>query len=59
MPVVVVYMWPGRDADTKRRIAEGITRVFGNENIPLDAVSVIMSEVPKSNWAHGGKLFTD
>ncbi|MEM2891191.1 MAG: tautomerase family protein [Thermoplasmata archaeon] len=59
MPVVIVHMWAGRDESAKRRIAEGITRVFENEMVPRDAVSVIMLDVPKSNWAEGGKLCSD
>jgi 4-oxalocrotonate tautomerase len=59
MPLVTVNIWPGRDDDFKRRIADGITKVFEKEGIPRDAVSIIMYEVPKNNWAEGGKLFSD
>jgi 4-oxalocrotonate tautomerase len=59
MPVVIVNMWSGRDEDAKRRIADGITKVFEKEKIPRDAVSIIMNEIPKSNWAEGGKLCSD
>ena len=56
---MIVNMWPGRDVDAKRRIAEGITKVFENEKVPRDAVQVIIYEVPKNNWAEAGKLFSD
>jgi len=59
MPVVMVYMWAGRDDEAKRRIAEGITKVFENEKVPRDAVSVVMHDIPKSNWAQGGRLSSD
>jgi len=59
MPVVIVNMWAGRDDDAKRRIAEGITKVFEKENVPRDAVTVIMHDVPKNNWARAGKLCSD
>lgn len=59
MPTVIVHMWQGRDENAKRRIAEGITKVFENEKVPREAVDVIMVEVPKCNWAHGGKLSSD
>jgi len=59
MPTVIVHMWSGRDDNTKRRIAEGITKVFENEKIPRDAVDVIMVEIPKNNWAQAGKLCSD
>jgi len=59
MPVVVVNMYAGRDKDAKRRIAEGITRVFEAESVPRDAVTVIMNEVSKDCWANAGKLASD
>jgi len=59
MPTVIVHMWSGRDDNTKRRIAAGITKVFENEKIPRDAVDVIMVEIPKNNWAQAGKLCSD
>ena len=59
MPTIIVNMWPGRDDNSKRRIAEGITKVFENEKVPRDVVEVIMYEVPKNNWARGGKLHSD
>jgi 4-oxalocrotonate tautomerase len=57
--VIVVNMWPGRDENAKRRIAEGITKVFEDEGVPRDVIEVIMNEVPKQNWAAGGKLHSD
>ena len=52
-------MYAGRDKDAKRRIADGITKVFEAEKIPRDAVTIIMNDVPKDNWADGGKLASD
>lgn len=59
MPVIIVNMWPGRDVDTKRRIAKGITKVFEDEGVPREVIEVIMNEVPKTNWMMGGKLHSD
>ena len=59
MPVVIVNLWTGRDDSAKRRIADGITKVFEKENVQRDAVTVIMNEVPKNNWAEAGKLCSD
>jgi 4-oxalocrotonate tautomerase len=49
-------MWSGITDDNKRRIAEGITKVFEDLGIPRDAVELIIYETPKTNWATGGKL---
>jgi 4-oxalocrotonate tautomerase len=59
MPFVVVNMWPGRDDVAKRRIVEGITKVLEKERIPRTAISVILNEIPKNNWAEAGKLCSD
>ena len=59
MPVVIVNMYVGRDKNAKRRIADGITKVFEAENVPKDAVTIIMNEIPKDNWADAGKLASD
>lgn len=59
VPVVIVEMWPGRGDDAKRRIASGITEVFEREGVPREAVTVIMHEPPKNNWARAGKLHSD
>lgn len=59
MPVVIVNMWPGRDDAAKRRIVEGVTGVFDKEGVPRSAVTVIINEVPKNNWAEAGRLHSD
>lgn len=59
MPVIIVNMWTGRDKEAKKRIAEGITKVFEAEKVPRSAVTVIMNEVQKENWAEAGKLSSD
>jgi 4-oxalocrotonate tautomerase len=50
---------PGRDDAAKRRIVEGITKVFEAEKVPRDAVEVLLFEVPKNHWASGGKLHSE
>ncbi len=54
MPLVQVYLWPGRDAKVKKNIIKGITKVFEDNGIPSQAVEVIIQEVPKENWGLGG-----
>lgn len=47
-------MWSGLSEDAKKKIIAGITKVFEDMGIPREAVEVIIYEVPKSNWGHGG-----
>ncbi|MEM1794962.1 MAG: tautomerase family protein [Sulfolobales archaeon] len=56
MPLVEVTMWVGVRLEVKKRLAEGITKVFEELGIPREAVTVVIREVPKENWATGGQL---
>lgn len=55
MPVVKVDMWAGRDAETRKRIIEGVTKVFTDMGVPAEAVTVILAEHPKENWGTSGR----
>ncbi len=55
MPVVEVKMWEGRNEETKAKIIRGITDVFVSLGTPASAVTVILTEYPKTNWGEEGK----
>ncbi len=59
MPVVIVEMWEGRTIEQKKQLVEGITSSFAKINTPPEAVQVILKDVPKHNWAIGGKLASE
>jgi len=59
MPSVQVYMWAGRDKETKKKMIEGITKVFVDMDIPAEAVEVIINDIPKENWGMGGVQASD
>ncbi|MCL6579455.1 MAG: tautomerase family protein [Candidatus Bathyarchaeota archaeon] len=59
MPVVQVSVWAGMSKESKRKIVEGITKVFEEIEIPKQAVEIIIYETPKTNWATGGQLHSD
>ena len=59
MPVVIVEMWEGRTIEQKKQLVEGITSAFAKINTPPEAVHVILKDVPKHNWATGGKLSSE
>ncbi|MEM0018077.1 MAG: tautomerase family protein, partial [Candidatus Korarchaeum sp.] len=46
MPVVFVHVWRGFSNEAKRRVIEGITKVFVELGIPTEAVEVLINEVP-------------
>ena len=60
MPVVTVQMYEGRTIEQKRALAEAITRAMVEiAKTRPDQVNVIIQDVPRTNWALGGKLASD
>lgn len=54
MPVVEVKMWSGRTEQQKAEIIKGITETFVSQGVPASAVTIIVFDVDKSSWGHGG-----
>jgi 4-oxalocrotonate tautomerase family enzyme len=46
-------------SEDKKKIVEGFTRVLEEIHIPREAVTIIICEEPKENWASGGKLHSE
>ncbi len=59
VPFVQVTVWAGMSADNKKKTAEGITKIFEGMGIPSQATTVVIVEVPRENWATGGKLHSE
>ena len=60
MPLVTVDMWEGRTVEQKKLLVEGITSVMTDKlGIPPEAVTIMIRDVPKHNWATGGKLSSE
>ena len=59
LPVVQVNVWSGMSLENKKRIVEGITKVLEEIGVPREAVTVVICEEPKENWASGGKLHSE
>lgn len=59
MPIVTVKIFP-RDVETKRKLAEGITKVVADVtgNKP-DMIHVIFEEIPRENWSRNATLAID
>jgi len=55
MPLAHVYVWKSFSNEAKKKVIEGITKLFAEMNIPPQAVEVIIHEVPKENWGIGGE----
>ena len=59
MPVVHVNMWKGITQEHVNQIISGITNVFVEMGVPVQAVEVLVHEVPKAHWGIGGKPATE
>ncbi len=55
MPVVEVKMWAGRSDEKKQEIISGITKVFEEQGVPKEQVTVIIHDINRKNWGIGGK----
>jgi 4-oxalocrotonate tautomerase len=60
MPVIHVEMLTGRSAEQKREYVEVVTRETCRvlKCTPED-VNIILEEIPRDRWAHGGKLLSE
>jgi len=55
MPVVQVEMWPGRTEGEKETLIKGITKAFESIGVKPGRVTIIIHEVPKTNWGIRGE----
>jgi 4-oxalocrotonate tautomerase len=60
MPIITVDMWAGRSVEQKRILVKELTEAYvrAMEASP-NSVQVVLRDVPKSNWAVGGELYSD
>ena len=59
MPVVQIQMWPGRSKETKKALVEKVSQTVSETiDCPIDAVTVVIEEIPKENWGIKGSQAT-
>lgn len=57
MPVITVEWLEGRTGQQKARLAEAVTKVFGEiANVSKDQVWIVFRDVKRSDWAMAGEL---
>lgn len=55
MPLVEISMLTGRDTDTKEEMIREVTgAVVRTSGAPPEAVTVIIRDVPRTDWARAG-----
>ena len=55
LPVVVIEMWEGRTEEQKAKLIKGITGVFKEIGVEPEHVSIVIHDVPRSNWGVRGE----
>jgi 4-oxalocrotonate tautomerase len=59
MPLVEISLFTGRDAETKERMIREVTDAVARTcGAPPEAVTVIIRDVPRTDWAEGGVPFS-
>jgi 4-oxalocrotonate tautomerase len=60
MPWVTIQWFDGRDAETKKRTLELVTKAIceGCGTTP-EQVSVVFKDIKKSDWGRNGKLYAE
>jgi 4-oxalocrotonate tautomerase len=56
---VQVTVWSGMSLENKKKVVQGITKVFSDIGIPSQATTIVIEEIPRENWATGGKLHSE
>lgn len=59
VPFVQVMVWAGMSVENKKKVVEGITKVFDSIGVPSQATTVVIAEIPRGNWATAGKLHSE
>jgi len=55
LPVAIVEMWSGRTDEQKEKLIKAITKAFEEVGIKREHLSIIIHDVPKSNWGISGE----
>lgn len=60
MPIVTIQMVEGRSEDQKRKIIHDVSHTLADASgSPLEAIRVIIQEVPSTNWGKAGSMAKD
>ena len=55
MPVVLVETWEGKTDEQKETLIKGITKAFGEIGVRPESLTIIIHDVPKTNWGMRGE----
>lgn len=60
MPIALIKILEGRSVDMKRKLIESVSLAMSESlQVPIDAVRVVVEEVPPELWGRGGRTVAD
>jgi len=60
MPILRVSLWSGRSKEQKAELAKALTDTMVQvAKVSAQSVTIQFEDLPKENWATGGKLHTE
>jgi 4-oxalocrotonate tautomerase len=60
MPTFRIELFEGRTVEQKRQFVKAITQATCESlNVEPNSVDIILVDVPRENWATGGRLWSD
>lgn len=60
MPLLRVSLWPGRTLEQKANLAKELTDTMVRVGkVQPEAVTILIEEQPRENWATGGQLHSE
>lgn len=60
MPLLRISLWSGRTREQKAELAKALTdTIVKVAQVPPQSVTIQIEEMPKENWATGGRLHTE
>lgn len=59
MPIVEVKWLQGRDSGQKKKLIQGIFKLFEENGIKKENLQVIIQDVPKTDWGMDGKQVSE
>lgn len=55
MPIVLVETWEGKTDEQKETLIKGITKAFREIGVHPESLTIIIHDVPKTNWGIRGE----
>jgi 4-oxalocrotonate tautomerase len=60
MPILRISLWSGKTKEEKAKLVKALTETMVEvTKVPAEAVTIMIEELPKENWATKGVLHSE